>query len=133
MAKKSPVNEVAKAVLRYGFLPVTPPEKKWLKVPKLKRVLLERGKGLRFEWGSKEYDKLYQFCDKCLNEGNEEMIVMVVGKGGDNGMVSYQCLFECNESKDTFVLNASFFDNFGSSGETVKSTKKMPAYVSAPA
>ncbi len=128
MAKKSAVKKVSRFVLEFGFSLSPEPEKKWLDIPGLYKVLHERGKTLRAAWGSLKYDMLLQFCKKCLNDGNEDMIITVVAKGGEMGMVSYQCLFECNGTEETFILNASFFEDFGSPNETIKTRKNTPMY-----
>ncbi len=128
MAKKSPVNKAPCVVLEYGFVFLSKPEKKLLDISVIKKVLQDRGIKLRIVWGSMKYDKLLQFCKKCLNEGNEKMIITVVAKGGDIGSVSYQCLFECGGSQETFVLNASFFEDFGSSNKNGETRKNAPEY-----
>ncbi len=128
MTKKSLVNNAQEIVLEHGFVHLAKPEKKWLDVARLNIALQERKIRLCVTWGSMKYDKLLQFCKKCIDEGNEDMIITVIAKGGDSGMTSYQCLFECNGSRETFALNRSFFEDFGKTEKTRKST---PVYTSA--
>lgn len=128
MAKKSQVVE-AHIQLQHGFTAVIPSEKKWLDVNRLKKMLTVREHDLRTSLGSQAYEKLKQFCAQCLIDGNHEMLVTVVGKGGDMGMVSYQCLFRCDDARESFVLRDSFFSDFGQ----LKTKTQASAMSSTPA
>ncbi len=123
MAKKTSVEEVQEIVLEFGFVRLKKPQKKWLDIRSLSETLIVMERGLCLAWGSTKYDRLLQFCEKCINEGNVDMIVTVVAKGGDKGE-SFQALFECNGALETFILKDSFFKNFGSPPKKAKTKVK---------
>lgn len=98
--------------LQDGFIAVKP-NKKWLNTKKLQRKLNRRSRVHIFAHGGPEqHDKLVKFCEKCLRDGYDETIVTVIGEAGDKTNLLYQCLFQCNDSKESFVLKGSFFRDF---------------------
>src|SRR3989339_601697 len=118
MTRESQITGPSPVPLQHGFHPMPPRTKKWLNTAKLQKLLRSREREFRNSQGSPAYAKLMSFCNKCLAEGNEETIVTVVGDGG----ASYQCLFECNDASESFVLNSMFFRDFVSPSENKNTT-----------
>ncbi len=119
-------------VLENEFVRLETPVKYWLQVSRLNTVLLEKKRvpGYRKMWTPK-HGKLLEFTRKCISDGNAEMLVTVVATHKNEESVSYQSLFECNGSLETFVLVASFFETFALPKKTAKTRKNTPVLVPA--
>lgn len=103
--------------LEDGFNKIDP-RKMWLDTKKLQMMLNRRSlENIRAHGGPERHNKLLKFCNKCRSDGYDETIVTVVAEASSEGNLSYQCLFECNGSKESFVLNGSFFRDFDLSFE----------------
>lgn len=128
--KKSGVDAVPVFSLQEGFTAIEP-NKKWLNTARLQTMLNVRSRVNIFAHGHVQHNKLLKFCKGCLKEGHDETIVTIVAEAENRDSVSYQCLFECNGSKDSFILKSSFFRDFDLPSKN--KIKKMPASMSATA
>ena len=128
--KKSPADATPEFILQDGFTKIEP-NKKWLNTARLQTMLHVRSRVNTLAHGLAQHNKLLKFCEKCIEEGHDETIVTVVAEANHEESVSYQCLFECNGSKDSFILKGSFFRDFDPPSKN--KTKKTSAAVSATA
>ena len=126
--KKSGADAIPAFSLQDGFTAIEP-NKKWLNTARLQTMLNVRSRVNTLAHGLEQHNKLLKFCEKCLEEGHDETIVTVVAEANHEESVSYQCLFECNGSKDSFILKGSFFRDFEPPSEN--KTKTTSASMSA--
>lgn len=128
VTKKKVALDTTPAFSLHGGFTNIKPNKKWLDVKGLKYMLSARSRENKFAYGLEQHNKLLEFCEKCLKDRHNETIVMVVAEANNEKGVAYQCLFECNGSPESFILDSSFFRNFDLPLKIPKASASIPAH-----